>query len=326
MQKSAPAIGDRRPKSPILRLKSGVIEYYGYRDYDPETGRWTGRDPIGEEGGLNLYGMVGNRIVNRYDKLGLYTLINARNSIEYRFTEGADVNGLSTGSINPFEVNKTYKGDIGNEPKCGCALIWVHGFQNTLETAQDGFIKIENSYHAAGGKCDVYGFAWNSNPGVNRFGAAVAGSRMIGTGSFSSFVRDYKAKHPKARIHIAGHSLGAGVILTALAKGVGVHGIGNVIISNAAVDNEVFEPGEEFRKAPTNANWIGVSISKEDDILEYTYTPAAGNVALGENGFDNPLETPGNVFVKDFTNELRDDHSAVYTNGAFWKWAVEYLD
>ena len=33
----------------------GVIEY-GYRYYDPVTGRWLSRDPIGEEGGANLYG------------------------------------------------------------------------------------------------------------------------------------------------------------------------------------------------------------------------------------------------------------------------------
>jgi len=70
MQKSAPAIGDRRPKSPILRQKSGVIEYYGYRDYDAASGRWTARDPIAEQGGLNLYGMVGNAPTGKVDVLG----------------------------------------------------------------------------------------------------------------------------------------------------------------------------------------------------------------------------------------------------------------
>ena len=30
-----------------------------YRVYDPETARWLSRDPIGEDGGLNLYGYVG---------------------------------------------------------------------------------------------------------------------------------------------------------------------------------------------------------------------------------------------------------------------------
>jgi RHS repeat-associated protein len=34
--------------------------YYGYRYYNPSTGRWLNRDPLQEEGGSNLYGFVGN--------------------------------------------------------------------------------------------------------------------------------------------------------------------------------------------------------------------------------------------------------------------------
>ena len=50
--------------------ESGLL-YYGYRYYDPVTGRWPSRDPIEEDGGLNLYGMVGNKVVNWWDYLGL---------------------------------------------------------------------------------------------------------------------------------------------------------------------------------------------------------------------------------------------------------------
>jgi RHS repeat-associated protein len=47
------------------------LYYYGYRYYDPLTGRWPSRDPIEEEGGVNLYGFVGNDVVNRWDLFGL---------------------------------------------------------------------------------------------------------------------------------------------------------------------------------------------------------------------------------------------------------------
>jgi RHS repeat-associated protein len=50
--------------------ESGLV-YYGFRSYSPELGRWVNRDPIEERGGVNLYGMVGNDAVNRWDKLGL---------------------------------------------------------------------------------------------------------------------------------------------------------------------------------------------------------------------------------------------------------------
>ncbi len=49
------------------------LNYYGYRYYEPNTGRWLSRDPIGERGGLNLYGFVGNDPVNSIDYLGLAT-------------------------------------------------------------------------------------------------------------------------------------------------------------------------------------------------------------------------------------------------------------
>jgi RHS repeat-associated protein len=47
------------------------LYYYTYRYYDPLTGRWPSRDPIGEEGGVNMYGFVGNDGVNAWDVLGL---------------------------------------------------------------------------------------------------------------------------------------------------------------------------------------------------------------------------------------------------------------
>jgi RHS repeat-associated protein len=44
---------------------------YGYRFYVPALGRWLSRDPIGERGGLNLYGMMSGDPMNRVDMLGL---------------------------------------------------------------------------------------------------------------------------------------------------------------------------------------------------------------------------------------------------------------
>ena len=49
--------------------ETGLV-YYNYRYYSPELGRWISRDPIEEEGGVNLYAMVGNNPVNERDFLG----------------------------------------------------------------------------------------------------------------------------------------------------------------------------------------------------------------------------------------------------------------
>jgi RHS repeat-associated protein len=52
-----------------LDLTTGLY-YYGYRFYDPETGRWPSKDPIEEAGGINLYGFVGNDGIGTWDYLG----------------------------------------------------------------------------------------------------------------------------------------------------------------------------------------------------------------------------------------------------------------
>jgi RHS repeat-associated protein len=49
--------------------ETGLV-YYNFRYYNPDIGRWTKRDPIGEKGGYNLYGMVGNSPVDRWDFRG----------------------------------------------------------------------------------------------------------------------------------------------------------------------------------------------------------------------------------------------------------------
>ena len=50
--------------------ESGLV-YYGFRYCLPALGRWISRDPLEEQGGLNLYAFCGNNAVNRFDALGL---------------------------------------------------------------------------------------------------------------------------------------------------------------------------------------------------------------------------------------------------------------
>ena len=50
--------------------ETGLV-YYNYRYYSTELGRWLSRDPIEENGGFNLYGMVNNNAVLFWDSFGL---------------------------------------------------------------------------------------------------------------------------------------------------------------------------------------------------------------------------------------------------------------
>ena len=70
------AVGPRAAENPYrfstkeLHGPSGLYDY-GFRFYSPGMGRWLNRDPLQEEGGINLYGMVGNNPINNVDEYGL---------------------------------------------------------------------------------------------------------------------------------------------------------------------------------------------------------------------------------------------------------------
>ena len=59
----------RRILFPLLLTLATVLPAHAW--YDPGQGRWCSRDPIGEQGGVNLYGFVGNIPSMNVDHLGL---------------------------------------------------------------------------------------------------------------------------------------------------------------------------------------------------------------------------------------------------------------
>ncbi len=54
------------------------LVYYGRRYYNADTGRFINRDPIEQEGGLNLYAFVSNNAINLWDYLGMRRAFDVR--------------------------------------------------------------------------------------------------------------------------------------------------------------------------------------------------------------------------------------------------------
>jgi RHS repeat-associated protein len=52
-----------------VHTRTGFVDF-GYRFYSPGLGRWINRDPIEEDGGLNLYAAFANDPVNKWDEYG----------------------------------------------------------------------------------------------------------------------------------------------------------------------------------------------------------------------------------------------------------------
>ena len=78
------------------------LYYYGYRYYSPELGRWMSRDPIGEDGGINLYGFVNNDSSNQQDFLGLLRAV----LYDDDFSTQADA------QLDKWDKNKAYACEI----------------------------------------------------------------------------------------------------------------------------------------------------------------------------------------------------------------------
>ena len=93
-----------------------------YRAYDPELGRWLSADPIGEQGGLNLYGYVGGDPINKFDPSGLASWKNHWDAL-FTWTGDEFKGSLALGAmatadgfvpgIDPFKDAGKYSGCEG---------------------------------------------------------------------------------------------------------------------------------------------------------------------------------------------------------------------
>ncbi len=76
--------------------------------YDPTIGRWLSRDPIGEDGGTNLYRYVENDPINAVDLLGLDTYRQRRQ------IGGTGIAGVGQVGTHSFIFTTQPNGSLGN--------------------------------------------------------------------------------------------------------------------------------------------------------------------------------------------------------------------
>lgn len=128
-----PVDGDENPfrfSSEYADDETGLV-YYNYRYYSPQLGRWTKRDPIEEQGGVNLYVMCINATTLSYDKRG--TSLGGKLLLGYALNA---INGLlSFGQYKGSDHYVNYK-DSNNE-------LVQKNFKRAIERELISYIKTE---------------------------------------------------------------------------------------------------------------------------------------------------------------------------------------
>ena len=107
--------------------ESGLY-YYGYRYYAPELGRWVNRDPIEEQGGVNLYGFVGNNGINMTDYLGRFEIAPVNDSPSAYYFDTNNKTGVGYIYASVFIILSAK--DLERIPNGG---LIVHGKRVTID-------------------------------------------------------------------------------------------------------------------------------------------------------------------------------------------------
>jgi len=90
------------------QVETGLV-FTLYRAYDPEFGRWLSRDPIGEAGGINLYGYVSNNPAFSFDPYGLAEICE-RPLLSDKTRKGAELTGRPPVHVEIFFDDGTHVG------------------------------------------------------------------------------------------------------------------------------------------------------------------------------------------------------------------------
>ncbi|RDH45260.1 RHS repeat-associated core domain-containing protein [Zooshikella ganghwensis] len=139
--------------------------YYGYRYYIPHQSIWLTRDPLGERGGINLYGFVGNDPINYFDPDGqikkkiaetlfvLMALLSDGDDAGRQSHDHKDNTGRTEQyrEVKPKPGEKDKKLKPKRKPKSPLSVDPI-------------FFPLENSCRLGAGPCDVCNLIGTPNP------------------------------------------------------------------------------------------------------------------------------------------------------------------
>jgi len=235
---NAPRSRSLRSQKPSKLAGNTVhVADYLYRYYDPLTGRWPSRDPIGERGGVNLFGFVGNDGVGRVDYLGFKGVVTKKKD-----DKGIEIRTISVPNceavlfIGHGSRTNTIKWDLGGSCSIGGAVVCWPEVNNP--TAH--FPLISNAQEKAGWPDQ----RWPSVPLHN--------GRLFGPGQ----VADINKERENNAEYVGGNIENNDPLAEA-----------DVAVAFTNAINQISEVVKKLKSCPCNCSLVTVTIITQDDPL-----------------------------------------------------------
>jgi uncharacterized protein RhaS with RHS repeats len=147
-----------------------ITVHSAFAFYDPTLGRWARRDPIGERGGPNLFGFVGNEPPGAIDPNGLFLRsIYAINCLGYASGEGDYIEPDRKGeSLKEVAEKLGFKcnGPTKDECKADCdqqvMVVYIYSYMDNPDKkdpwADPWIYSKGNDFHAIRGQCGQWSY------------------------------------------------------------------------------------------------------------------------------------------------------------------------
>ncbi len=217
-------------------------------------------------------------------------------------------------SRNPAGARRLDPGAVHEQAESRHVCILVHGYNNTLANVLDAYSDLQARMKTAGvsgasGYGLVMGFAWPGGASATGYGFA-RGAADRAAGYLRQLVNHLRPV--TLSVDIQTHSLGARVALGALQDPRQIF-INNLLMTAAAVDNPILEPGRPFHASLGGCNRCLIYHSRKDPVLKLAYRLGdlhdGNHKALGLTGPRNKTVTLANcpnVYVVNCTECVRE--------------------
>lgn len=263
--------------------------------------------------------LINTRKRNSDNSFGHERLLKGKYEV-YKITKASDGKEAVQKSLEDIPTNKD-------------ALLLVHGFNNDFDQVTAAYLDFDKKVHRAGFKGNVMGFTWPSYGQWFQYFGDIEQVEFASFG-FLNFLLDFRPLLGEQKFHLNTHSLGAYLVIRALAAYSRIDAIAEPVPDNFIVDemtffaadvsDEILEAGEDGAIAATEARRLTSYFSYKDPVLGISQV-VNHDGRLGLGGAKRPSRLPKNAFQIDCST-LIESHSAYRDSAEVMEDVVEVLD